>query len=210
MIPQGRDVRTESDVAGALGVPLHEFRRKHRDELEERVTMVSADEGRVRLYDAEQADAYTSGRSVPPGPDLTAEEPGDLLSQKEVADALGITGSTVRSYVTAGYLPAGVDRHGKRWPRSAVTARLEAGDRRESPELTGTGRPAGDPTNRGRAGRQGPHPRAVEVAGELQAAEHGARGPVSPQEVADRYGIAYGTAQRVLAEARKYLSDKAS
>lgn len=203
MIPQGRMVRTEAEVAAALGIEVHVFRRKVRDEFETRVTRVNPDEGRVRLYDAAQADAYAEGKPIPPGPDLTAEHPDDLLTDKEAGAVLDVTASTVRSYATSGYLPAGVDEHGRRWPRREILARQEAGDQREDPAHP-TGRAASFPgRNQGRRGgaEAGPDPRAVEVAAELAAVAED-RPPLTGAQVAARYGVSRTTGAAILKTAR--------
>ncbi|MGW2725588.1 helix-turn-helix transcriptional regulator [Streptomyces sp. NPDC001492] len=207
MIPQGRPVRTEAEVAEALGIPMHTWRRSVRDEFEQRVTRVNRDEGRVRLYDAAQADAYTSGKPLPAGPDLDAEHPDDLLTDKEVAALLDVTASTVRSYVVGGYLPAGVEEHGRRWRRSDITARIEQGDQRERPENTGAGRPASTPErpNRGRAGGT-PDPRVDEVVAELRTVGEAGH-PLSASRVAERYGVSRTTGANILRAAREALDD---
>ncbi|WP_328643896.1 DNA-binding protein [Streptomyces canus] len=211
MIPQGRAVRTEQDVADALGIPLHTWRRRERDLFEARVTRVNPGEGRVRLYDAAQADAYTSGRPIPPGPDLKSEHPDDLLTDKEAAALLDVEPSTVRSYGASGYLQGGVDHHGRRWPRRSVTARIEQGDQRERPEQTGAGRPTASPAgaNRGRAGRDpdaAPDPRVIATAEELaRAAAEDTKPPTSAQ-VAAKYGVSRTTGATILRAAREHLA----
>ncbi|MGW1674589.1 helix-turn-helix domain-containing protein [Streptomyces sp. NPDC002324] len=203
MIPQGREVWTEADVAAALGIELHVFRRTVRDDFETRVQRVNPAEGRVRLYDAAQADEYAQGRSVPPALDLTAEHPDDLLTDKEAAAVLGVTASTVRAYATSGYLSGGVDEHGRRWPRREIQARLDAGDRREDPAHP-TGRAASAPgRNYGRRGAAGagPDPRAVEIAAELTAAAED-RPPLTGAQVAARYGVSRTTGAAILKAAR--------
>ncbi|MFF4709621.1 helix-turn-helix domain-containing protein [Streptomyces sp. NPDC001297] len=205
MIPQGRDVRTEAEVAEALGIPLYTFRRKERATFETRVTRVNPKEGRVRLYDAAQADAYASGRPIPTGPELEAEHPGDLLTDKEAAAVLGVDPSTVRSYAATGYLPAGVEQHGRRWPRRDITARSEQGDQREHPEETGAGRPrsTAERPNRGRAGGTA-DPRVVELADEL-ARTADASG-LTGARVAERYGVSRTTGANILRAARERVA----
>ncbi|WP_330346648.1 helix-turn-helix domain-containing protein (plasmid) [Streptomyces europaeiscabiei] len=203
MIPQGRQVRTEADVADALGIEVHVFRRKVRDEFEAKVPRVNPAEGRVRLYDAAQADAYAEGKPIPAAPDLTAEHPDDLLTDKEAANILDVTASTVRAYATSGYLPGGVDEHGRRWPRREILARLEAGDRREDPAHP-TGRAASLPgRNQGRRGgaEAGPDPRAVEVAAELAAPDED-RPALTGAQIAARYGVSRTTGATILKAAR--------
>ncbi|MEU5976357.1 DNA-binding protein [Streptomyces sp. NPDC047315] len=207
MIPQGRPVRTEAEIAAAAGLPLHTWRRRERDAFEQRVTRVNPAEGRVRLYDAAQADAYTNGQPIPPEPDLDAEHPDDLLTDKEAAAMLGIEASTVRAYSTSGYLSGAVDEHGRRWPRRAVVERIEQGDQREHPEKTGAGRPRNSPAgpNRGRAGRD-PNtpidPRVAQAADALARAKaNGTKAPTATQ-IAELHGVSRTTGAAILRTAR--------
>ncbi|MFF3466941.1 DNA-binding protein [Streptomyces sp. NPDC002619] len=212
MIPQGREVRSEAEVAEAMGVPLHSWRRKVRDGFEEQVTRVNADEGRIRLYDAEQVTAYVGGRPIPPLPTVGVEHPDDLLTDREAGALLWVDASTVRSYAVTGYLPRGVELHGRRWPRRVVLARLEQGDQREHPERTGAGRPKSSPQrpNRGRAGRDEsapPDPRIVETAEVFaRAVGEGAKPPTSAQ-IAAQFGVSRSTGARILAAARARLAN---
>ncbi|WP_149563171.1 DNA-binding protein [Streptomyces cacaoi] len=199
MIPQGRPVWTETDAADAAGVSLRTWQRTHRADFEAAVARVNPGE-RVRLYDAAQAAAYTAGEPVPPYPE-PAPHPDDLLTAAEAAAELGVAASTVRSDAADGYLHGGVDVHGRRWPRRVITARRDAGDRREQPEATGAGRPAGDPANRGRAGRRTPDPRAVEIARELAASPAG--GQPTGRDIATRYGVSRTGGYRLLRQARE-------
>lgn len=212
MIPQGRPVRTEAEVAAALGMQLHTWRRQERDGFEARVTRVNPEEGRVRLYDAAQADAYTRGRPIPSGPDLDAEHPDDLLTDKEAAALLDVTPSTVRSYATSGYLPEGVEEHGRRWPRRAIAERIEQGDQREHPERTGAGRPKSTPQrpNRGRAGNKGdaaPDARVLEVADELARAAAAGTTPPTAAQIGALYNVSRTTGAAILRAARTRLAD---
>lgn len=209
MIPQGREVRTETEVAAARGMPLHTWRRRERAEFERRVVRVNPNE-RVRLYDGAQADADTSGCPIPPGPDLTVEHPDDLLTDKEVAELLDIQPSTVRTYGATGYLRGGVGHHGRRWPRWAVNEWIEQGDQREHPERTGAGRPHTSPTgpNRGRAGAgHAPQdasvdPRVRETAVEIARRDAQGATPPTASETAARYGVSRTTGASILRSAR--------
>ncbi|MEV5582668.1 hypothetical protein AB0L39_29415 [Streptomyces parvus] len=195
---------TEDDIATATGLPLHTWRRRHGTALRARVPVVNPGE-RLRLYDEEQAHAFMSGEhwptgatvetdddeqwptAVPPG----TEHPEDLLTGKETANVLGIRDATVRAYATTGYLPAGVERHGRTWwPRRVAKARRDAGDENHrSP-----GRKPGDPRNR--APRPRHDPRIAEIA------ELTTRAPLTTADVVRRYGVGERTAQRLLAAAR--------
>ncbi|WP_257137058.1 hypothetical protein [Streptomyces sp. gb14] len=195
---------TEDDIATATGLPLHTWRRRHGSAFRARVPVVNPGE-RLRLYDEEQARAFMSGEhwptgataetdddeqwptAVPPG----AEHPEDLLTDKETAVVLGIRDATVRAYATTGYLPAGVERHGRTWwPRRTAEARRDAGDDNHRTP----GRKPGDPRNR--APRPRHDPRIEEIA------ELTARAPLTTADVVQRYGVGERTAQRLLAAAR--------
>lgn len=212
MIPQGREVRTESEVAEAMGLPLHSWRRNVRDAFEEHVCRVNADEGRVRLYDAEQVSAFVQGQPIRPLPDAV-EHPDDLLTDREAAAVLGVDASTVRSYAVSGYLPRGVEVHGRRWPRWVIAARFEQGDQRERPERTGAGRPTSSPErpNRGRAGRDEtapPDSRVVETAEVVDQAMGEGVKPPSAAQIAARFNVSRSTGARILAAARARIASR--
>ncbi|MFI7896527.1 hypothetical protein ACIFUY_35510 [Streptomyces sp. CACIS-1.16CA] len=195
---------TEDDIATATGLPLHTWRRRHGSAFRARVPVVNPGE-RLRLYDEDQARAFINGEhwpagatadadddeqwptAVPPG----AEHPDDLLTDKETANVLGIRDATVRAYATTGYLPAGVERHGRTWwPRRTAEARRDAGDENHRTP----GRKPGDPRNR--APRPRHDPRIAEIA------ELTTQAPLTTADVVRRYGVGERTAQRLLAAAR--------
>ncbi|THA77820.1 helix-turn-helix domain-containing protein [Streptomyces sp. A0592] len=121
--------------------------------------------------------------------------PSDLLTDKEAGALLGIDPSTVRAYASTGYLPKGTDRHGRTWwPRHAVEARRDAGDRRHH----NPGQRPGDPRNR--APRPRHDPRIAEIA------ELTRRSPLTTSEIVHRYAVSTRTAQRLLAAARQHAT----
>lgn len=113
---------------------------------------------------------------------------------------LNTRASTVRDYGTGGYLPI-VQQHGRTWCRRADReARLDAGDRRHQPHLTGAGRPPG---SKDRAPRRRPEPHVAEIAAGLAHAPGGDARPATVTEIATQYGVVERTAQRLLAAARE-------
>ncbi|MFE6225829.1 helix-turn-helix domain-containing protein [Streptomyces sp. NPDC057854] len=70
------------------------------------------------------------------------EHPDDLLSAGEVAEILGISTGTVRTYATSGHFSPGITIHGSRlWPRHEIHDRLHNAPGRG----TGGGRRPGEP-----------------------------------------------------------------
>ncbi|MET9466611.1 helix-turn-helix domain-containing protein [Streptomyces sp. NPDC006544] len=224
MIPRGRPALTEADIAAEKEMNLKTWQRNEGESLRARVPLVN-EGGRLRLYDEEQVRAYLSGSTWPPGQrdqDVAAgaddagawppavpageEHPGDLLTDQEAAIVLKAKASTVRDYGTSGYLPV-VERHGRTWYRRAdLEARLEAGDQRHHPELTGAGRPQGA---KDRAPRRRPDARVAEIAAALALAA-GARAPEpTPGEIGEKYGVGERTAQRLLLAAREQETGEA-
>ncbi|MFF8432439.1 DNA-binding protein [Streptomyces sp. NPDC016566] len=204
MIPHGRPVMTEADIAAEAGLELHTWRRRHGTDFRARMSVTNPGE-RLRLYDATQVRAYLTGQPVPPLPDAGEPHPDDLLSTEEVAAALGTDVSTVRSYASTGYLAPGIELHGRRWwPRRVVQERIDAGDQRHHPELTGAGRRPGDPRNRAPRGRR-TEARVQEVAADLATAEAEGRASVTAAELARRYAVSQRTGERLLAAARQHL-----
>ncbi|MFE9221705.1 DNA-binding protein [Streptomyces lavendulae] len=184
---------TEDDIAAASGLLLHTWRRRHGTDFRARVKVVDPS-ARLRLYDADQALAHIAGKPIPTLPSA-GHHPSDLLTDKEAGVLLGIDPSTVRAYASTGYLPKGTDRHGRTWwPRHAVEARRDAGDRRHQ----NPGQQPGDPRNR--APRPRHDPRIAEIA------ELARRSPVTTTEVAHRYEVSDRTAQRLLAAARQHAT----
>ncbi|MER5966830.1 DNA-binding protein [Streptomyces sp. NPDC002057] len=222
MIPRGRPALTEAEIAAERKVPLKTWQRNEGVDLRDRVPLVN-EGGRLRLYDEEQVRAFLAGSPWPPGSGrggtetavATAsdgmwppavppgeEHPDDLLTDQEAAAVLGTRASTVRDYGTGGYL-AVVQRHGRTWyRRAALEARIDAGDQRHQPHLTGAGRPQGA---KDKAPRRRPDPRVAEIASRLSAG--GDARPATAAEVAEQYGIGERTAQRLLAAAREHEAD---
>jgi hypothetical protein len=207
MIPHGRPVMTEADIAEAAGLELHTWRRRHGADFRAKVSVTNPGD-RLRLYDAAQARAYLEGRPIPTRPEADPH-PEDLLSVDEVADLLGTDASTVRAYAVTGYLAQGIERHGRRWwPRHVAQERLDAGDQRYHPELTGAGRKPGDPRNRAPRGRQPrTDARVREVAAALAQAEAEGR-MVTADDLADRYEVSRRTGERLLAAAKEAQGKK--
>jgi hypothetical protein len=192
---------SEAEVAQAAGMELQTWRRRERTAFRARVQLINPGE-RQRLYDAEQVRAYLAGRPVPvqPRPEERREHAVDLLNDREAGAVLGVDASTMRAYAATGYLSGGIEDHGRRWPRHSLLARRDAGDQRHHPHLTGAGRRTGDPANRALKPRF--DPRILEIADELALERSGDRKPVTPAEVAARYGVSNRAAQRLLAAAR--------
>jgi predicted DNA-binding protein (UPF0251 family) len=212
LIPQGRTVCTEAEVAEAMGLPLHTWRRRVRARFEEQVLRVNEGEGRVRLYDSAQVRAYVEGVPVPPAVRPGEEHPDDLLTDKEAGALLGVDASTVRAYAVTGYLPRGVEVHGRRWTRREILERVRQGDQRQFPARTGAGRPKSGPEqpNRGRAGRDASAPvdvRVVETASLIRRAEQEGLRPPTSALVAERFGVSRTTGARLLAAARSRVRD---
>ncbi|MDD9383118.1 DNA-binding protein [Streptomyces sp. ZAF1911] len=181
---------TEDDIATASGLPVYTWRRRHGADFRARVPVVNPRE-RLRLYDTAQVVAYLKGARIPASPARDAIHPDDLLSDKEAGAVLGIDATTVRAYAATGYLPGGIERHGRTWWfRQDIEARRDAPDQRQY----NPGRQPGDPRNR--APRQRHDPRIAEVAALLFV------GQVTTAEIAEHYQVGERTAQRLLAAAR--------
>ncbi|MEU7509844.1 hypothetical protein [Streptomyces lavendulae] len=221
MIPRGRSALTEADIAAERKVLLKTWQRNEGLRLRDRVPLVN-EGGRLRLYDEEQVRAFLAGSSWPPeakavtGTDgggmwAPAVPPGeehaeDLLTDQEAATVLETRASTVRDYGTDGYLRV-VQRHGRTWYRRAdLEARLNAGDQRHQPHLTGAGRPLGA---KDKAPRRRPDPRVAEISAALALAAGGDARPPSVPEISVQYGVGERTAQRLLLAAREHATDGA-
>ncbi|MFF4291029.1 DNA-binding protein [Streptomyces sp. NPDC001633] len=184
MIPQGRPVMTEAEMAEAAGMALTTWRRREAPALRQRIQPVNP-EDRLKLYDRAQVTAYMAGKPIPSRPTGEEPHPDDLLSTPEAAAALGVTASTVRGYTTEGYL-TGTEIAGTRWyTRREIEARAAAGDQRHGPR-TATER------------------RTAEVAQWLADAAAGTRPPVSADDVMSHYGLGERAARQTLAQARKH------
>lgn len=157
MIPRGRPVINEADIARRAGVPLATWRRRDAPAFRSKIPSLFPD-SRFLVYDLEQALYYLQGKPVPV---LPAEEfPEDQLNDKEAAAVLGIDAGTVRSYARRGYLSPGETIYGTR-----VWRRREIEHRRDHPlgQGKGGGRRAGEAQ-----GPRKPHPYAGDPR--LQAA----------------------------------------
>lgn len=181
MIPEGRAVKSEVEIAAEQGMALTTWRRNEGTAFHRALKPVNPSE-RLKLYDAAQVAAYYAGEPIPPAPtEKTAKpHPDDSLTDREAAAVLGITAATVRAYATDGYLPPG-----PRWSRRDVEARKNAGDQRGA-------------DRRGTAQQ-----RATEVRRWLDAAERGERKQVTINDVRKRYDVSERTALRTLAQARE-------
>ncbi|QUC63804.1 DNA-binding protein (plasmid) [Streptomyces sp. A2-16] len=206
MIPHDRPVMAEADIAAEAGMELHTWRRRHGADFRSRVPVTNPGE-RLRLYDAAQARAYVAGQPIPPTPPAGEPHPDDLLSTEEVAAALSTDTSTVRAYASTGYLPQGVELHGRRfWPRRVVQERIDAGDQRHHPERTGAGRRSGDPRNQAPRGRHSStEARVQEVAAALAQADSEGQDTITAADLAQRYDVSHRTGERLLAAAREHL-----
>jgi hypothetical protein len=145
MIPRGRKVITQAEIAERAGVALSTWRRRDAPGFHQRVH--SLFEGRTLVYDLEQTLAYLDGKPIPALP--ASEHPDDLLGDKEVAALLGVAVSTVQAYHTQGYLSGThpKDADGQDITSIRVTTRRDAEARRDAlPEghtAGHRGRPAG-------------------------------------------------------------------
>ncbi|MGW7673812.1 DNA-binding protein [Streptomyces sp. NPDC054775] len=196
MIPNGRPVINEADIARRVGVPLATWRRRDAPAFRQRVPSLFPG-SRFLIYDLEQVTAYLAGS---PLPDLVAEEhPDDQLNDKEAAGILGIEPSTVRAYAGQGYLPPGETVYGAR-----VWRRREIEHRRDNPlgQGKGGGRRAGE--------LQGPR-KTHAYAGDPRlrtAADAFAADPAAPiSRIAANLALQHGgsarTWERLLSQARK-------
>lgn len=80
--------------------------------------------GNWKLYDAEAVDNVAKRLFLAAAPEPTGG-PEDLLTQREVAEYLGIAPSTLRGYVSRGQFVAPDETEGgKRWRRRTVDANL--------------------------------------------------------------------------------------
>ncbi|MEU7222311.1 helix-turn-helix domain-containing protein [Streptomyces chrestomyceticus] len=181
MIPEGRAVKSEAEIAAEQGMALTTWRRNEAPAFRRALKPVNGSE-RLKLYDVAQVAAYYTGQPIPPAPteETATPHPDDQLTDREAAALLGIDASTVRGYAAEGYLPPG-----PRWSRRDIETRKTAGDQR------------------GADRRSTAHQRAAEVRQWLDAAERGERTKVTINDVRQRFGISERTALRTLAQARE-------
>ncbi|MEN8651726.1 helix-turn-helix domain-containing protein [Streptomyces sp. 21So2-11] len=193
MIPRGRPVINESDIARQVGVPTATWRRRDAPAFRQRVPALFPN-SRVLIYDQAQAQAHIEGRPVPALP--TGEHPDDLLNDEEAAALLGVTASTVRAYATQGYLPAGTTVYSLRlWTRRDIE------ERRNTPPRQGKGggRPSGSNGPRKAHAYEG-DPRLHTAAAALSTTEDTPRTRLAAS-LATQHGGSTRTWERLLAQA---------
>ncbi|QNP67955.1 hypothetical protein [Streptomyces genisteinicus] len=120
MIRAGRQhlVRTLADLAAQQGVRLQSYLNSGPHKQAGFPAPIT--EGRTRLYDGEQVDAYLAGRPVPALPDVDDDQ--DLLDRREAAAAWGVSPRTWDSYKRNPQLEAHRVEIGgvEHWPRGIV------------------------------------------------------------------------------------------
>ena len=196
MIPKGRPVINEADIAQRAGVPLATWRRRDASAFRQHVSSLFPG-SRFLIYDSEQAAAYLAGTTIP---DLAAEEdPEDLLNDKEAAAVLGVDASTIRAYAAKGYLSRGETVYGAR-----VWRRREVEDRRDNPpgQGKGGGRRAGEPQGPRKAHAYAGDPR-LRTAADALAADPAAPISRTAANLALQHGGSARTWERLLSQARK-------
>ncbi|MGW9448591.1 helix-turn-helix domain-containing protein [Streptomyces sp. NPDC055632] len=195
MIPRGRPVINEADIAARAGVPPATWRRRDAPAFRKRVPSLLPD-SRSLLYDLAQAEAYLKGRPIPDLPG--GEHPEDLLTDKETAAVLGISSGTVRAYATQGHLSPGTTRYSARlWPRHEVH------DRRDNApgQGKGGGRRAGEPQGPRKTHPYENDPRLTVAAQALATAPAGTPKSRIATELADLHGHTPRTWERLLTTA---------
>ncbi|MEU8883916.1 helix-turn-helix domain-containing protein [Streptomyces hydrogenans] len=192
MIPRGRPVINEADIAARLGVPIATWRRRDAPAFREHVPSLLPD-SRFLLYDLAQTEAYLADRPIP---DLPVDEhPDDLLTAKEAAAILGINQSTVQAYATQGHLSAGTTLYGARlWTRREVLDRRDNAPGRGK----GGGRRAGEPQGPRKAHAYEGDARLTIAREALVAADHGTPKGRIAAELAAQYGATVRTWERLL------------
>ncbi|MGA5874008.1 helix-turn-helix domain-containing protein [Streptomyces cinereoruber] len=199
MIPRGRPVLNETDVARRAGVSLATWRRRGAAAFREHVPDLLPG-SRFLLYDLAQTDAYLEGRPVPALPE--GEHPDDLLTADDVAQILGINTSTVRAYATQGHLSPGTTRYGARlWTRREV---LERRDNAPG-QGKGGGRRAGEPQGPRKTHAYENDPRLAVAAQALATAPAGTPKSRIAAELADIHGHTPRTWERLLTTAAARL-----
>ncbi|WP_093804021.1 helix-turn-helix domain-containing protein [Streptomyces sp. Wb2n-11] len=194
MIPRGRPVINESDIARQAGVPIATWRRRDAPAFRQRVPALFP-HSRVLVYDLAQTQAHIEGRPVPALP--PGEHPDDLLNDEEAAALLGVAPSTVRAYATQGYLPAGTTVYSLR-----VWTRRDIEERRSAPSRQGKG--GGRPPGKGKGPRKAHayegDPRLRIAAAALSTAENTPRTRLAAA-LAAQHGGSTRTWERLLAQA---------
>ncbi|MEU7032028.1 hypothetical protein AB0A60_35685, partial [Streptomyces sp. NPDC046275] len=124
MIRAGRadQVRTIAELAQQQGVSMSKYEKDKPYLAEGFPKPISSAGSRFRLYDAEQVDAYLTGRPVPALPDEDDDQ--DLLDRREAADLIGVALASWDVYRKRPELQqhlvvvGGVDH----WPRGVILA----------------------------------------------------------------------------------------
>ncbi|MFH9958931.1 helix-turn-helix domain-containing protein [Streptomyces roseolus] len=197
MIPRGRPVLNEADIARLAGVSLTTWRRRHAAAFREHVPDLLPD-SRHLLYDRAQVQAYLDGRPIPELP--TGEHPDDLLTAKETAAILGITPSTVQAYATQGHLSPGTTRYGARlWTRHDIHDRRDNAPGRGK----GGGRRAGEPQGPRKTHPYEGDPR-LDIAREALTTAGGAPKGRVAAELAALHGSTPRTWERLLTAAAEH------
>ncbi|MEU5971871.1 hypothetical protein [Streptomyces globisporus] len=146
MICAGRRhlVRTLADLAAQQGIGLQSYLNAAPHKKAGHPAPVSSPGARSLLYDAEQVDAYLTGRPVPPirsEDDHQEHEADDLLDRREAAAALGVAPRSWNTYkhhplLTEHMVTVGGVEH---WPRGIVHRYRDTRPGRSA----ATGRPTG-------------------------------------------------------------------
>lgn len=196
MIPRGRPVINEADIAERAGVPLATWRRRDAPAFREHVPSLFPG-SRFLIYDLEQALACLQGTPVPALP--AQEDPDDQLNDKEAADILGIDPGTVRGYARRGYLSPGETLYGAR-----VWRRREIEHRRDHPpgQGKGGGRRAGEPQGPRKAHPYADDPR-LQTAGDALATSPDTPITHIATNLAQEHGGSPRTWERLLNQARQ-------
>ncbi|MBQ0891331.1 DNA-binding protein [Streptomyces sp. RM72] len=196
MIPEGRPVINEADIAQRVGVPLATWRRRDAPAFRQQVPSLFPG-SRFLIYDLEQATAHLQGEPVPPLP--AEESPDDQLNDKEAAGILGVDPGTVRAYAGQGYLSRGETVYGTR-----VWRRHEIERRRDNPpgQGKGGGRRAGEPQGPRKAHAYAGDPRLRTASDALAAGEGAPIGRIAAG-LAQEHGGSPRTWERLLNQARQ-------
>ncbi|MFI9019502.1 DUF6292 family protein [Streptomyces griseus] len=194
MICAGRRhlVRTLTDLAAQQGIRLQTYLNTARHKAPGHPAPISSPGARTLLYDAEQTDAYLTGRPVPPlrtEDDDQDHDDDDLLDRREAAHALGVTPRSWDTYkghplltehmVTA----AGVEH----WPRGIVHRYRDTRPGRSA----ATGRPTG-------SGDQVPRDQLLTRTAPLLDADPA----ITATAVVQQLGVTRNTAQAALTRLR--------
>ncbi len=194
MIPHGRPVINERDIAKQARVPIATWRRQTAPDFRKHVPALF--NSRILIYDQAQAQAHLRGRPIPELP--TEPHPEDLLNDEEASALLGVTPGTVRAYASQGYLPAGTSVYSLRlWTRRSIQERRDAPSRQGQ----GGGRPIGASGPRKAHPYEG-DPRLNLAVDALSAAPYLPRTRLAA-DLADQHGGSTRTWERLLAQATR-------